>query len=105
MEQKTIDLATMSTRELLYALQNGFMTDSVRDLFFVELYQRADEIELTKAEQQFTGYDHLFKGGDVISLIESMGLKKEEWQQLKADMPWLEKSLIEDVDTHFAVEE
>ena len=57
--------------------------------------------ELTKAEQQFTGFDHAYKGGTIISLIEGMALKPEEWEQLKKDMPWLSKKLVSEVDAYF----
>ncbi len=71
----------------------------------VRVEKENPDIELVKAEQQFTGFDHLFKGGDVISLVQSMGLKAEEWEQLKVNMPWLAKELVQQVNDHFSVEE
>lgn len=65
----------------------------------------SNDLELIKAEQQFTGFDHFFKGGSIISLIESMGLRVEEWQQLKQDMPWLSEELAEQVDGYFSNKE
>lgn len=61
----------------------------------------SDNLELVKAEQQFTGFDHLYKGGDIISLVKGMGLQPEEWEQLKDDMPWLSKELVKQVDAYF----
>jgi hypothetical protein len=57
--------------------------------------------ELVKAEQQFTGFDHFYKGGDIISLVQGMGLKLEEWVILKENMPWLSVGLVEVVDEYF----
>ena len=63
--------------------------------------RKSDNFELTKAEQQLTGYDHHHKGGDITSLVEGMALRAEEWQQLKADMPWLSEKLVKQIDAHF----
>ena len=60
-----------------------------------------DEMELIKAEQQFTGFDHLYKGGDIITLVQGMGLRVDEWEEIKGNMPWLEKKLVETVDAYF----
>ena len=66
-----------------------------------EIEPEKEDIELIKAEQQFTGFVHLYEGGDIVSLVESMGLGVEEWEQLKINMPWLSKRLVEQVDGHF----
>lgn len=63
--------------------------------------QVVSAFEMIKAEQQFTGFDHLYKGGDIVSLVEAMGLHIEEWEQLKVNMPWLSERLVEQVDGHF----
>lgn len=41
------------------------------------------EIELEKADAQFTGWVHRDLGGNLLSLVESMGLTLGEWQKLK----------------------
>jgi hypothetical protein len=41
--------------------------------------------EIDKAEQQLLGFTHAKQGYDLISLISSMGLKKDEWENLKAN--------------------
>jgi hypothetical protein len=61
----------------------------------------SDNLELVKAEQQLTGFAHAFSGFDAISLIQSMGLRVEEWEQLKIDMPWLPEKLVKEIDEHF----
>ena len=61
----------------------------------------SENFELIKAEQQFTGFDHLYKGGDITSLVVSMGLTADEWKELSEDMPWLSDELVEQVDEHF----
>lgn len=67
-----------------------------------ELETHEPEVDdLVKAEQQFTGFDHLYKGGNIVSLVESMGLGVEEWEQLKINMPWLSERLVEQVDGYF----
>lgn len=62
-----------------------------------------EDFELIKAEQQFTGFDHAYKGGTIISLVKSMALRPEEWDELKKNMPWLSKRLVEEVDEHYGV--
>lgn len=58
-------------------------------------------LPIEKAEQQFTGFAHAYHGFDVISLVESMGLQADEWEQVKADMPWLSEKIVNEVDDYF----
>lgn len=39
------------------------------------------------AVQQFIGYDHGKKGYDVVALAQSMGLKKEEFENIQHRIP------------------
>ncbi len=39
---------------------------------------------LQLAEQQLTGYAHASKGFGIEDLAQSMGLKKSEWEKIKA---------------------
>ena len=41
--------------------------------------------EIINAEQQFVGFAQGYYFGNIIGLVSSMGLKKEEWEQ-KADV-------------------
>ena len=66
-----------------------------------ERYTMRNDYELEKAEHQFTGFDLALKGGTAVSLVQEMALHKDEWEQLKKNMPWLSKDLIEDVDEYF----
>jgi len=65
------------------------------------LIGKTENVELIKAEQQLTGFDHLYQGGDILSLVESMGLRYEEWEQLKPTMLFLAKCIIDDIDECF----
>ena len=42
-------------------------------------------LQLEKAQQQFTGFGLASRGYDVIALITSMSLTKKEWEQLKKE--------------------
>ena len=57
-------------------------------------------IELLKAEHQLTGFAHASQGFDVISLIESMALRQEEWEQLRNE-PWITEKMREEIDEYF----
>lgn len=61
----------------------------------------AENIELIKAEHQLTGFAHASSGFDLISLIESMGLRREEWDQLR-DENYITKKMREEIDQYFA---
>lgn len=63
------------------------------------------DISIVKAEQQLTGFSHAYQGYDVTSLIQAMGLRVEEWHQLKEDMPFLPKDIVEEIDKYFEKEE
>ena len=43
----------------------------------------ACDVELKKAEAQLLGFKHAERGFDLENLIESMGLKRSEWDVLK----------------------
>lgn len=63
------------------------------------------EIEQIKAEHQLTGFAHAFQGYGIISLVESMGLKAEEWTELRERViGFLPGELVEEIEKHFAGE-
>ena len=53
------------------------------------------------AEQQLTGFHHAAEGYDIVSLVEAMGLRAEEWGQLKDNIPWLAEKYVKQIDEHF----
>lgn len=57
--------------------------------------------DLVKAEQQLTGFAHHYQGYCIVSLLDSMGLKPEEWEILENDMPFLPARLVEEINRHF----
>ncbi len=61
----------------------------------------SENLELVKAEQQLTGFAHAYGGFGVISLIEDMGLRSEEWDELRGSVPWLPEELREEIDEYF----
>jgi hypothetical protein len=63
---------------------------------------RADQ-ELLKAEHQLTGFAHASQGFDVVSLIESMALRSEEWEELRGET-WVTEKMREEIDAHFHIE-
>ncbi len=66
---------------------------------------RVQEFETVKAEQQITGFYHAAQGFDIVSLVQAMGLKSEEWHRLKISMPWLGEKFVREIDTYFEGEE
>jgi len=57
--------------------------------------------DLEKAEQQLTGFAHAYQGFDIVSLIEAMALREEEWAQLRDYMPYLPEKLKDEIDLYF----
>lgn len=57
----------------------------------------------TMAEQQLWGFCHHRAGYSIISLIDSMGLKEEEWNTLRAEYSteYLNDSDIEQITEYF----
>jgi len=62
---------------------------------------------LDKAEQQLLGYAHAKRGFDLISLVEAMALKKNEWETIKEDygLSYLNEKEIKEIDNHFKEEQ
>jgi len=58
--------------------------------------------EENQAIQQLTGFVHAKEGFDVISLIEAMGLRKEEWFKIR-DEPFLPADIVAEIDLHFGI--
>lgn len=57
--------------------------------------------QLDLANQQLLGYYH-GKWGNLIGMIEAMGLTSKEWEVLKKDYePYLEDSDIKEIDMYF----
>jgi aspartate carbamoyltransferase regulatory subunit len=54
--------------------------------------------ELLCAVHQLIGFAHAKQGYDLISLIQSMGLKKKEWDKMSIVLP---KEMIEQIDEYF----
>jgi len=54
------------------------------------------------AEAQLTGFLECAKGYSITDLVNSMGLKYEEWEKIKKDgMIKLSKDLEEDIDKYY----
>lgn len=66
------------------------------------LKKKIEEFELDKARQQFTGFVECRSGGDIESLVNSMGLTSNEWETLKSDeFCVLREEDILDIDNFF----
>ena len=65
--------------------------------------QEIDKIEIEKAIQQMIGFKLGKWGADIIELISSMGLKKEEWEYLKKfeDNGRLDDDDIKEINEYF----
>lgn len=61
------------------------------------------QMELIEAEQQLTGFAHAWEGYDIVSLVQGMGLRLEEWDAIKDDAPWLPEKLRREIDAYFEV--
>lgn len=57
------------------------------------------------AIQQLTGYEHARHGFDVTSLIDSMGLTKQEWHRIKGSCSFLSTVTKLDIEQYFAESE
>ncbi len=58
--------------------------------------------QLELAIAQLTGWNHAKMYGDrIIDLIESMGLKKEEWKKIRKEVEWLKESDRAEIEAHF----
>lgn len=62
--------------------------------------------EIGEALQQMTGFK-IGRWSDIIDLVSSMGLKKEEWEHIKKDEEsgHLDEDDIERINEHFALSE
>lgn len=58
--------------------------------------------EFDLAEAQLIGYMMASKGHDIITLIEEMGITKQEWEKLRV-MVNLKNTDIFSVDKHFGL--
>lgn len=61
--------------------------------------------ELEKAEQQLTGFSHAIQGFSLVELVESMGLRLEEWQKIRKDASYLTADMVEEIDEYFEKQE
>lgn len=60
--------------------------------------------EIEKAIHQLIGYVHAHQGYSVTSLAESMGLRQEEWEDIKhKDSYILSPSIIAEIDEYFGL--
>lgn len=59
--------------------------------------------QLNLAEQQLLGFHHAKKGYSLKNLVSSMGLEKEEWEELKTSgmVNYLTDNEVETIDEHF----
>lgn len=59
-----------------------------------------ETIAISMAEQQLSGFFHAKNGQGITSLVQSMALKKEEWEKMKADwdLAYLKQDDIEAID-------
>jgi hypothetical protein len=99
-EAQKLDLKNTSTEKLLNSLITS--APGAQELIIAELIERENnkKLELLKAEHQLTGFAHAAQGFDVISLIESMALRQEEWGQLR-DETWITENMRTEIDEHF----
>jgi len=74
-----------------------FASGKIIDLQF-EIQELKYKESLSMAEQQLLGYKHCNEGFDLESLVDSMGLRLEEWQILKRDFPLSHLTEDEKVD-------
>lgn len=87
-------------------VKKQFTFDEVEKLLRDYLQQqnacaRPDGIALAIA--QFTGWQQAISDGDrVIDLVESMGLTKSEWDEIKPQVQWLNKRHIVEIDRFFS---
>lgn len=56
--------------------------------------------KLDLADAQFTGYTTGYAGYSIVSLVESMGLKRSEWLKLRENYYFTESQRFE-VDNYF----
>lgn len=57
---------------------------------------------LELAVGQFTGFHYFHKNGNrVIGLVESMGLTRKEWEQIRSEVQWLDDNILTEIDEHF----
>lgn len=58
------------------------------------------------ADAQLQGFKHALCENNIISLVSAMGLKKEEWEELKKcyNTYYLNETDISDIDTFFSAE-
>lgn len=57
------------------------------------------------AVQQFTGYACAVKGGAnrLIELVESMGLTRAEYKNIRGDIQWMPHKELAELDEYFGV--
>lgn len=84
------------------------MNDDVTHLKQVifKLESELEDISIEKAEQQLTGFAHAKRGFNLVSLIQSMGLKEYEWKKIKfnASILGLNKDEVLEIDDYFKKE-
>lgn len=65
----------------------GYSVDKVRDRIIEIVLERIKDNEklhqIALADAQIVGFKHRQDGGDLITLIETMGLTESEWKKLK----------------------
>lgn len=57
--------------------------------------------ELKKAEQQLIGFGYASRGHNILDLVQSMGLTKQEWDRIKKKALYLKKIDIEEIEKYF----
>lgn len=64
-----------------------------------------EELDLIQAEQQFVGFSEGVVTGNIISLIEAMGLTRKEWKELRNRemVNSLRKKDIKTIDKYFKI--
>lgn len=91
--------------KVICEVKKQFTFDEVEKLLRDYLQQqnaRASPEPIALAIAQFTGWQQAISNGDrVIDLVESMGLTKSEWDEIKPQVQWLNKRHIVEIDNFF----
>lgn len=67
-----------------------------------KLKKEIEEHQLALADAQFQGFYAAKREGNIIRLIEAMGLSKEEWEQWKKKFPtYVVEDELEEINEHF----
>lgn len=63
---------------------------------------KTQEVQEDYAIQQLTGFNHAWHGFDIESLLDSMGLYQDEWENIRSSCAFLSPKLIEQIELYFS---